>query len=95
MRPRVRRHLLAAAAATGGLVLFAYAIRNVGWPDVAAGIRRVGWGMAPILALSGLRFVLRAECWRRCMAPDARILSHRRWSLTSPATPSATSRRSG
>src|SRR5687768_6466388 len=73
MRPRARRHILTAAAATGGLVLFAYAIRNVGWPDVAAGIRRVGWGLAPILALSGLRFVLRAECWRRCMAPDARI----------------------
>src|SRR5687768_9346472 len=73
MRPRVRRHLLAAAAAAGGIVLFAYAIRNVGWPDVAAGIRRVGWGLAPILALSGFRFVLRAECWRRCMAPDVRI----------------------
>jgi hypothetical protein len=73
MRPRARRHILAAAAATGGIVLFAYAIRNVGWPDVAAGIRRVGWGLVPILALSGFRFVLRAECWRRCMAPDARI----------------------
>src|SRR5688500_491477 len=73
MTPRARRHILAAAAATGGLVLFAYAIRNVGWPDIAAGIRRVGWGLAPILALSGLRFLLRAECWRRCMAPDARI----------------------
>jgi hypothetical protein len=73
MTPRVRRHLLAAAAATGGIVLFAYAIRNVGWSEVAAGIRRVGWGLAPILALSGFRFVLRAEAWRRCMAPESRI----------------------
>ncbi len=73
MRPRVRRHLLAAAAALGGIVLFAWAIRNVGWADVAAGIRRVGWGLLPILAISGARFVVRAECWRRCMAPEGRI----------------------
>lgn len=73
MPRRVRRHVLAAAAALGGIVLFAYAVRSVGWLDVAAGIRRVGWGLLPILAISGFRFVLRAECWRRCMAPDVRI----------------------
>lgn len=73
MTPRVRRHVLAAAAALGGIVLFAYAIRNIGWGEVAAGIRRVGWGLLPILAISGLRFVVRAECWRRCMAPEVRI----------------------
>src|SRR5688500_8046172 len=64
---------MAAAAAIGGIALFAYAIRDVGWADVAAGIRRVGWGLLPILALSGSRFVLRAESWRRCMAPESRI----------------------
>jgi hypothetical protein len=73
MGPRVRRHLLAAAAAFGGIVLFAWAIRNVGWADVAAGIRRVGWGLLPILVISGARFAVRAECWRRCMAPAGRI----------------------
>ncbi len=73
MTPRVRRQILSAAAALGGLALFAYAVRNVGWADVAMGIRRVGWGLVPILALSGVRFVVRAECWRRCMAPDARL----------------------
>jgi hypothetical protein len=73
MRSRVRRHVLAAVAALGGIVLFAYAIRDVGWVDVAAGIRRVGWGLVAILAISGFRFVLRAECWRRCMAPDVRL----------------------
>ena len=72
MKP-TRRHRLAAVAALGGLVLFGYALRDVGWPDVAAGIRRVGWGLVPILALSGVRFVLRAECWRRCMASGTRI----------------------
>ena len=42
-------------------------------PNVLAGINRVGWGMAPILALAGLRFVLRAAAWRRCMPPHARF----------------------
>ena len=67
------RSVVTMAAVAGGVALFAYAIRDVGWTDVAAGIRRVGWGLVPILALAGLRFVLRAEAWRRCMPPDVRI----------------------
>ena len=73
MDVRVRRHVVTAAAALGGTVLFAYAISKVGWADVEAGIRRVGWGLLPILALSGSRFLVRAEAWRRCMAPAVRI----------------------
>src|SRR5687768_4929924 len=68
-----RRYAVAVAAALGGAVLFAYAIRDVGWTEVAAGIRRVGWGLLPILGIAGARFVLRAEAWRRCMAADVRI----------------------
>jgi hypothetical protein len=73
MDARVRRHLVTAAAALGGTVLFAYAISRVGWTDIEAGIRRVGWGWLAILALSGSRFLVRAEAWRRCMAPAVRI----------------------
>lgn len=73
MTPRVRRLTIAVTAALGGAVLFAYAVRDVGWAEVAAGIRRVGWGLVPILLLAGLRFVLRAEAWRRCMPPHLRI----------------------
>lgn len=68
-----RRSVVAVAAVLGGVALFAYAIRDVGWTEVAAGIRRVGWGLVPILALAGIRFLLRAEAWRRCMAPDVRV----------------------
>jgi hypothetical protein len=72
---RVRRqHVLAILAALGGLFLFAYAVQRAGgFDDVLAGIRRVGWGLVPILALAGLRFALRAECWRRCMPPNTRM----------------------
>ena len=55
-----RRLLVPIAAALVGTLLFAYAIRSVGWSNVVDGIRRVGWGIVPILALAGLRFVIRA-----------------------------------
>jgi hypothetical protein len=53
--------------------LFVYAVRRAGVADIVDGIRRVGWGLAAILALAGLRFVLRAECWRLCVPPGARL----------------------
>lgn len=64
---RGRHPLFVFAAALAGAVLFTYAIRNVGWTNVLDGVKRVGWGLAPILALAGLRFVLRAAAWRLCM----------------------------
>jgi hypothetical protein len=68
-----RRLLVAIAAALIGAFLFTYAIRSVGWSNVVSGIDRVGWGMVPILLLSGLRFVLRAAAWRLCMPPHAQF----------------------
>ena len=67
-----RRLLVPIAAALVGLLLFAYAIRSVGWSSVVSGIRSVGWGIIPIVALGGLRFVIRAAAWRRCIPPQAR-----------------------
>jgi hypothetical protein len=74
-----QRYAAGAAAAAAGAVLFTWAIRDVGWSDVAAGIRRVGWGLVPILGLAGLRFVIRAEAWRRCMSPESRISLRQAW----------------
>src|SRR5687768_604630 len=68
-----QRYLAGAAAAVAGAGLFAYAIRDVGWSEVAGGVRRVGWGLVPILGLAGLRFIFRAEAWRRCMPAEVRI----------------------
>lgn len=64
-----RRLFVSIAAALIGLLLFAYAIRSVGWSSVVEGIGKVGWWMLAIIALSGLRFVLRAAAWRLC-TPD-------------------------
>src|SRR5688500_10300348 len=73
MLTRRRQYLLTGVTALGGLVLFAYAVRGVGLASILDGVRRVGWGLLPILALGGVRFTLRTEAWRRCMRPDARL----------------------
>jgi lysylphosphatidylglycerol synthase-like protein len=64
-----RQHLVAIAAALAGLALFAYALRRAGVAEIVDGIQRVGWGLLAILALAGLRFLIRAECWRWCLPP--------------------------
>lgn len=67
------RRLITAAAALGGLMLFAFAVRAAGIDEIAEGIRRVGWGLIPILGLAGLRFMLRTQCWRLCMPRASRL----------------------
>ena len=64
-----RQRVIAIVAALGGLALFAYAVRRAGVAEILDGIRRVGWGLLVILALAGLRFLIRAECWRWCLPP--------------------------
>lgn len=68
-----RRHLLTAAYTIGGTALFAYVVRRTGVAEIIQGIQRVGWGLAAILALAGLRFLLRTAAWRLCMLPGAQL----------------------
>jgi hypothetical protein len=64
-----RQHIVAIVAALAGAALFAYAVRRAGVAEIVDGIQRVGWGLVLILALAGLRFLIRAECWRWCLPP--------------------------
>jgi hypothetical protein len=64
-----RQHLIAIAAALAGAALFAYAVQRAGVADIIEAIQRVGWGLVLILAVAGLRFLVRAECWRWCLPP--------------------------
>jgi hypothetical protein len=73
MNNQRRQHLITAVAAAGGLALFAYSVRDAGADQILTGVRRVGWGLLPILGLSGLRFVLRAEAWRLCTPVNSRF----------------------
>ena len=56
-----------------GAALFAYAVERAGTAEIVDGVRRVGWGLVAILALAGIRFVVRAECWRLCMPATTRL----------------------
>jgi hypothetical protein len=67
-----RRHLATLAAAAAGILLFIYAVRTAGFDEIRDGVRRVGWGLLLILFVGGLRFVLRAECWRLCVPRSER-----------------------
>jgi hypothetical protein len=68
-----RQHVFTAVGAAGGLALFAYSVRGVGADQIRDGVYRVGWGLVPILALAGIRFLLRAEAWRLCTPVNSRL----------------------
>lgn len=70
MKPRTSR-LVVLVGSLAGAALFAYAVRSAGVADIVDGVRRVGWGLFLILALGGLRQLIRAECWRLCMTDAA------------------------
>jgi hypothetical protein len=71
---RVRRQaIVSAAGAALGAVLFVWSVERVGVTALADAVRRVGWGALAILALGGLRFVVRAQCWRWCLAPGVSL----------------------
>ena len=73
MSTRRRRAILTTVAAIGGLFLFVYAIQRAGVGEIIDGIRDVGWGLVPILALGGVRFIIRAEAWRLCTPPASGV----------------------
>src|ERR1043166_1772152 len=62
-----------AAFALLGLALFAYFVWRAGPGEIWANVSRIGWGFAGILALGGLRFVVRALAWTLCFEPPHRL----------------------
>lgn len=65
--------LVTLVGGVAGAILFAYAVNRAGFAEILDGIRRVGWGLLAILALAGLRFIVRAECWRLCVPRSMRL----------------------
>src|SRR5438309_458672 len=55
--------------AAAGLALFVYFVWRAGPAEVWADISKIGWGFAAILALGGLRFVVRSLAWMLCFEP--------------------------
>jgi hypothetical protein len=71
--PPHRANTLTVIAAIAGIALFVYAVAAAGVGPIVDGVVRVGWGLLPILALAGLRFVVRAEAWRLCTPVGSRL----------------------
>src|SRR5436190_9985601 len=58
--------------AIAGLALLGAVVARVGVAEIAADVRQVGWGLLLVIAIGGLRFLLRAVAWRLCLdAPHA------------------------
>lgn len=56
-----------------GVALFAWFVQRVGPAEIWAGLRQVGWGLAVIVAIGGLRFLARATAWALCLEPPHRL----------------------
>ncbi|MEO6213133.1 MAG: lysylphosphatidylglycerol synthase transmembrane domain-containing protein [Vicinamibacterales bacterium] len=56
-----------ALSIAGGAALFALVVWQVGPAEIRDGFRRLGWGIAIVVALGGLRFAARAAAWLTCV----------------------------
>src|ERR1044072_9454173 len=56
-----------------GLLLFAYFVRRAGIGEIAAGTERLACGFILILAISSIRYVVRALAWMRCVEEPYRL----------------------
>lgn len=57
-----------------GVALFVLMLQRAGVSAIAGQLANLGWtGFAAVLALSGLRFVLRAVAWMQCVEGAARL----------------------
>jgi len=56
-----------------GLVLFGYFVSRAGVGEIVSRIQRLGAGFLIILALSSVRYMVRALAWTRCIEPPFRL----------------------
>ena len=56
-----------------GILLFAYFVSKAGVGEIVARIQRLGAGFILILAVSSLRYIVRALAWTRCIEPPYQL----------------------
>ena len=59
--------------ALGGAALFVWLVYRVGVGEIWSSFRQIGWGLALIVAIAGMRFAARAQAWRLCIDPPASL----------------------
>src|SRR5437764_13257654 len=57
----------------GGVVLFAYFVKQAGLSQIADGIRRLGAGFVLILMISAVRHIVRSIAWMACVETPHRL----------------------
>ena len=57
----------------GGVVLFAYFVKQAGVSQIVDGIRRLGAGFVLILIISAVRHVVRSIAWMMCVEAPHRL----------------------
>lgn len=76
---RARRGITASGAVSvaAGIAVFAAFVWKIGPGEIWSGVRNVGWMFPVIVALGGLRFLVRAWAWTLCVdAPHRLELRH-------------------
>jgi hypothetical protein len=68
-RARRRFTLSGALSVAAGIIVLAAFVWQIGAAQIWEGIRRVGWMFPVIVALGGLRFLVRAWAWSICAEP--------------------------
>ena len=58
---------LAVIGTAAGVLLFIYTLQTVGIATIAEQLRQIGFGFLVVLALSGLRMMVRAKAWSLCI----------------------------
>jgi hypothetical protein len=56
-----------------GLILFTYFVSRAGVGEIVRRIQRLGAGFILILAVSSIRYIVRALAWTRCIEPPHRL----------------------
>jgi hypothetical protein len=72
-RPRRPLTAVGVLATAGGALLFVWWINRTGLSDIRAGFAQIGWGLAWIVLLGGLRFALRAGAWMLAIEPPHQL----------------------
>jgi hypothetical protein len=71
---RPKRQITAAGllTAAAGTALFIWLVQT--WPgEIWTGFQKIGWGLAWIFVLGGLRFAVRAAAWALCIEPPHKL----------------------
>ena len=68
-RPPRQITTIGVLTAIAGTALFVWLIWTVGPREIWIGFQKIGWGLAWIVALGGLRFAARAAAWSLCVEP--------------------------